>query len=141
MDRQIILEKLESLRRCLKRVRDKCPSSAEALSKDPDAQDIVSVNLTRAVQLAVDIAAHLIARTDHPAPDSMGEVFEVLGKTGIIDDDLVSRLKGAVGFRNIAIHSYREIDWNITFSICSDRLADFERFASAVVAAVESPDP
>ena len=61
MDREVIEHKLESLRRCLQRVADKCPPNPEMLERDPDLQDIIALNLTRAVQLCVD------ARTLLPA--------------------------------------------------------------------------
>ena len=54
MDRLIVSEKLESLRRCLNRIQQKTPLEKETLSQDPDVQDILVVNLTRAVQLCVD---------------------------------------------------------------------------------------
>jgi len=140
MQHEIIHEKMESLRRCLNRVRERCPGSAEQLDADADAQDIVSLNLTRAVQLAVDIASHLIATRDSEAPATMGEAFEKIGDLGIIDATLVKRMRAAVGFRNIAVHSYREIDWDVAFAICEKHLADFETFARAVIAATESPN-
>jgi hypothetical protein len=34
MDRQVIDQKLESLRRCLQRIEAKCPAQAEALLTD-----------------------------------------------------------------------------------------------------------
>ena len=137
MDRQIVLEKLESLRRCLARIRERCPDSAAALAKDVDAQDIVSVNLTRAVQIAVDIAAHMISATEQPPPTTMGESFELLATAGLIPSGLAESMKSAVGFRNIAIHSYRTIDWAIVFSICTECLADFEVFAEQVMKHLE----
>ncbi|MCK5665508.1 MAG: hypothetical protein KAI17_18605 [Thiotrichaceae bacterium] len=85
MDRELIEQKLESLRRALQRVNDKCPESAEILARDFDVQDIVALNLTRAVQLSVDIGSHLVACTDAPPPATMGLVFEVLVGSGIID--------------------------------------------------------
>jgi hypothetical protein len=62
MDRILIERKLDSLRRCLQRVTERCPASAEALAEDLDAQDIVSLKLTRAVQLCVDLAEHVRTR-------------------------------------------------------------------------------
>ena len=61
MDREVVAEKLESLRRCLQRVSEKCPPDVETLLRDFDLQDILALNLSRAVQLCVDIAAHLVA--------------------------------------------------------------------------------
>jgi len=55
MDWNVIEQKLESLRRSLRRVKEKCPENVEALVEDYDAQDILALNLTRAVQICVDI--------------------------------------------------------------------------------------
>jgi len=41
MDRLIVERKIDSLHRCLARVRTKCPPTAADLARDPDAQDIV----------------------------------------------------------------------------------------------------
>lgn len=132
MDREVIEQKLESLRRCLQRIADKCPSDPETLARDPDLQDIVSLNLTRAVQLCVDIGAHLIAGMEVPPPDTMGQTFDALVETGVINEKLAMQLKKAVGFRNIAVHHYREIDWTITHAIARHHLGDFTEFARAV---------
>jgi hypothetical protein len=43
MDREVVEQKLESLRRCLQRVETKCPADADTLAADFDLQDIVSL--------------------------------------------------------------------------------------------------
>jgi hypothetical protein len=63
MDWTVSEQKLESLRHCLRRGQEKCPPDMDTLVKDIDAQDILTLNLTRAVQLCVDIGAHLITAT------------------------------------------------------------------------------
>ena len=57
MAREVVEQKLESLRRCLTRIDQKCPAEAATLHADFDLQDIVALNLSRAVQLSVDIGA------------------------------------------------------------------------------------
>jgi hypothetical protein len=69
--RRVIFDKLESLRRCVQRVEDKRPDDPEVLLTDWDLQDILSLNLMRAVHLCVDVAAHVIASLDAPPPDTM----------------------------------------------------------------------
>lgn len=133
MDRELILEKIESLRRCVRRVEDKRVASVEKLESDWDRQDIITVNLTRAVQLCVDIAAHLISEDDGAPPDTMAEGFDRLREMGVLPDALARRLKGAVGFRNVAVHAYRSIDWQIVHSITHERLDDFRQFARSVL--------
>ena len=133
MDWPVIEEKLESLRRCLRRVELKCPADVSALVNDIDAQDILALNLTRAVQICVDIGAHLISETEYAPPDTMGQTFNVLNSAGLISADLALRMKNAVGFRNIAVHNYDAINWAIVHSIAKTRLTDFEEFARAVI--------
>ena len=132
MDREIIEQKLESLRRCLRRIETKCPSDANTLLEDIDLQDIVALNLSRAVQICVDIGAHLIASMETPPPDTMGQTFDLLAQEGILNNILAANLKKAVGFRNIAVHNYESISWIIVHSIIRYHLADFTEFAKMV---------
>ena len=124
--------KLDSLRRCVARVRQWCPGNAEALAVDIDAQDILSLNLTRAVQLCVDIGTRLLTRSSGLAPETMGQTFTLLAQAEIIAPELADRLQRAVDFRNIAVHEYDEIDWQIVHAIATRHLKDFEDFARAV---------
>lgn len=55
MTDDVIRGKLESLSRCIGRIAEKRPGSAEILMADYDLQDIIAVNLERAVRLCVDI--------------------------------------------------------------------------------------
>lgn len=132
MDRTLIDQKLETRRRCIQRIRQRCPATAELLAADIDAQDIVALNLTRAVQTSVDIAMHVIAGHDVSAPAAMGEAFEALALAGIIDASLADRLKKAVGFRNIAVRQYESIDWAVVRSVCHGDFPDFREFAGAI---------
>ena len=136
MDREVIEQKLEFLRRCIQRVAEKCPDNPETLERDPDLQDIIALNITRAVQLCVDIGAHLIAVMEVPPPDTMGKTFDVLAQAGIIHESLAKQLKKAVGFRNIAVHNYEAINWTIVHAIASQNLGEFAEFAKIVASMV-----
>ena len=133
MDRELIGEKLESLRRCIRRIEQSCPPDLQELKDDLDAQDILTLNLTRAIQLCVDIGVHIISQSDLSAPATMGETFDQLAELGMLEPALAQRLRKAVGFRNIAIHNYEIIDWAIVHTICHHRREDFQAFARAMV--------
>ena len=132
MDREVVEQKLESLRRCLLRIETKCPADAATLVLDFDLQDILSLNLSRAVQLCVDIGAHLISGLDVMPPDTMGQTFDVLAQAKLLTPELALNLKKAVGFRNIAVHNYDVINWYVVHSIAKSHLADFTAFAKTV---------
>ena len=132
MDRVVIHQKLESLRRCLARIRSKEPISLGVLQKDYDLQDMVSLNLTRAVQMTVGIGAHMVSVQMQAAPATMGETFDQLGRMSVISEELALQLKKSVGFRNVAIHNYNAVNWAIVFSILQAHLQDFDAFAKAI---------
>jgi len=133
MDRQVIDQKLESLFRCLSRIKTKFPVDVDRLAMDFDLQDIVSLNLSRAVQLTVDIGGHIVSISNFQSPETMGGTFDVLAQNNVLSQDLAIRLKKSVGFRNIAVHNYDAINWHIVHSIIKDHLGDFSEFAKAVM--------
>lgn len=133
MDRDVVLNKLESLRRCLQRVQDKTPASVDLLIEDYDLQDIIVLNLERSVQMCVDIGLHIISDLEVPAPETMADTFSVLARADCLDDAVAERMIKAVGFRNTAVHAYQEIDWHIVYRIIAEHLDDFRDFARQVL--------
>ena len=134
MDREVIEQKLASLQRCVQRVKEALPADVATLEIDFDKQDIVSLNLSRAVQLTVDMGAHLLSQQHSVSPSSMGQTFELLAQRGLLDPQLAERLKKSVGFRNIAVHNYNKINWAIVHSIVKNHVGDFSEFARVMAA-------
>jgi len=132
VDPDITADKIESLRRRLRRLQHKRPARLDELQANLDLQDILALNLERAVQLAVDLAAMRLAELDARAPQTMGESFAILAEAGLLSNQTAERMQKAVGFRNIAVHSYRDLDWSIVFAIVHERLADFDTFISEI---------
>jgi len=133
VDNKVIGEKLISLNRCLERIKLHIPTTVEALQNDFDAQDIISLNLQRAVQISVDIAAHIL----HEQTSTMAETFLALSRHRLLDSQLASHLAKAVGFRNIAVHEYDTLDINILYSIVTNEIDCFYKFAAAVLEIVK----
>jgi uncharacterized protein YutE (UPF0331/DUF86 family) len=62
----------------------------------------------------------------------MGETFVRLAAGGQINAELAEGWRRAVGFRNIAVHTYEAIDWDIVFVLTGKPLADCDQFAAAM---------
>lgn len=137
MDREVIERKLEALRRHVERIESKRPFALERLKTDNDLQDVVVLNLIQAIQVSVDIGMHLLSARALAAPETMGHVFDSLAASGIIASGLAARMKGTVGFRNLAVHAYDRIDWAIVLAICETRLEDLREFADDVVTSLD----
>ena len=132
MDKEVLETKLEALIRCVHRIKDQNISTLEELEKNLDKQEIIILNLQRAVQICVDIGNHILLDYKTPTPSTMADTFKYLAENKLITDKNAQDLAHAVGFRNIAVHQYEKIDCNIILSIINNHLDDFKIFAEAM---------
>jgi uncharacterized protein YutE (UPF0331/DUF86 family) len=66
--------------------------------------------LQLAIQICIDVGAHLVAARGLRAPDEYRDVFERLSREDTLDAALAERLKDAVGQRNLLVHGYVDLD-------------------------------
>jgi uncharacterized protein YutE (UPF0331/DUF86 family) len=136
LDRDLVLAKVETLERCLARI-------AEVRQQPPtralDLQDVVVLNLQRAVQAMIDLAAHVVAREALGLPDSLGANFTSLEHAGVIGGELAEHMRRMTGFRNVAVHEYRRLDPAVLDGIVRERLGDLRNFAAAIVERLGRP--
>ena len=138
MDNDVLLNKLESLRRCVARIEQKTPETLAELVDDIDLQDIIVLNLERAVQVCVDIGLHVISDLEVSVPDSMSATFRCLAKANVISDEIAQQMAKAVGFRNTAVHAYQAINWAIVYTIINRSLDDFRNFSRQILTFIDS---
>ena len=123
----LYINKLASLERCLLRVNDEFqPKSAflDSLSR----QDAAILNLQRACEVSIDLANMYIKDNNLGLPSNAREAFDILHRHNILSDELASKMKKMIGFRNIAVHEYQSLDINIVVSVIEKHLFDFEEF-------------
>jgi uncharacterized protein YutE (UPF0331/DUF86 family) len=126
VNNDIVFEKIKNIQNCLKRIQEKTKGEPQSLH-DADSQDIFVLNLQRAIQSTIDLAAHVVADEGLGLPSDLKENFFLLEKAKIIPADLSTRLQKMVGFRNIAVHEYTAIDVTILESILTKDLPDLEK--------------
>lgn len=131
-DRDVILAKVSTMQRCLKRIKEVTNLDPESLN-NIDTQDIFILNLQRAVEAAIDIATHIVASEGLGLSTTIRDNFKLLKNTDIIDANLLKKMESMVGFRNIAIHDYKELNVEILKSILSKNLKDLEEFYSTII--------
>ncbi len=134
MDKIVLEKKIDSILRCLNRIEGRLPKTETKFFNDYDAQDVVILNLTRAVQLSVDIATHILATTQLASPSTMADAFVNLERTQIITAEIADKMKRAVGYRNVAVHAYDDINLSITYEIAQRHLGDFKQFIQQILA-------
>lgn len=132
VERDVILAKVGSIPKRLNRIRDVTHLLPESLS-DINVQDVFVLNLQRAIQSCIDLAAHVVASEGLGVPKDIKEHFLLLQNAGIITPDLADRMFKMVGFRNIAVHEYQELNIALLGAILTRHLQDIEDFYTAIV--------
>lgn len=128
----IVVAKVASIQRCIKRARDELASTTD-FAGDYTAQDAAILNVTRACEQAIDLANHLIRVARLGIPADSGQSFELLSAERIVDDRLATRLKKMVGFRNVAVHQYQDLDIAVVESVIRTDLNDLIRFTEVAI--------
>ncbi len=80
----------------------------------------------------MDIALHLCS-AQGVVPATSAQAFAVLAERGVIDPGLAQRLQRAVGFRNVLVHEYTELDWKIVIQVLRTGTKDLAEFGKAVL--------
>jgi len=131
-DRDIVLAKVAAIQKCLRRIKEVTGLFPERLD-DLDVQDIFVLNLQRAIQSAIDLAAHIVAFEGLGISDTIRGHFVLLENAKVITKALSQKMQSMVGFRNIAIHDYQNLDIEILKAILSKHLKDLEQFYTAIL--------
>jgi len=129
MSDDVVLGKAAIIERCLSRAREELAASAD-FQTDLTRQDAAILNVQRACEAAVDIAFRLVRLKGLGAPATNREAFDLLVEAGVIDVALASDLKRMVGFRNLAVHRYTELDIGVVEQVIRTRLDDLGVFAT-----------
>ena len=135
MTPDVALNKKESIERCIRQIRNyySLPSD-KPFEADFMKQDAIAANLQRAAEQTIDLANHVIRKEKLGLPKDSRDSFEILATTNVISSELAAKLKGMVGFRNILVHDYRELDLSIMKDVIEYRLDDLIRFTNDILA-------
>jgi uncharacterized protein YutE (UPF0331/DUF86 family) len=132
IDPDVVYGKVNRIQNCLKRIYDTVDGDLSKLDAY-DVQDVVTLNLQRAAQLVIDLAAHVVRAKSLGMPQSLKDNFQLLYTGKIIDNTLKEKMQRLVGFRNVAVHDYESINPNILKSIVEKHLQDIEEFYAVIV--------
>lgn len=85
----------------------------------------------RFLQLAIetfnDMGNHVVAEMNLGVVNWISDVPSLLCKAGYIDQEMKENWIKMIGFRNVLVHDYLDIDLSLVYDILTNRLKDFEK--------------
>jgi uncharacterized protein YutE (UPF0331/DUF86 family) len=132
VDKDLILAKASSVKRHLRRIEEKRNIDLNIFLKDIDRQESILFNLQMAIQNCIDIAAHIISDEGLGVPGSTNEMFYLLEENGYLDHDITEKMVKAVGFRNLIVHEYEQIELRQVFEITQEDIKDLNEYLKSI---------
>ncbi|MFB9760466.1 type VII toxin-antitoxin system HepT family RNase toxin [Ectobacillus funiculus] len=132
MRNDIILNKIATIERCMKRIHEEYennPANLENYTK----QDSIILNIQRACEASIDIAMHIISIKKFGIPQTSRDAFEFLANNHVISSDLSFKLKAMIGFLNIVVHDYQSVNLAVVQKIIENHLTDYTAFVKQVL--------
>lgn len=136
MTREVLARKLRALERYLDDLRPHRGTSPERLRESPYEVERL---LELMVQVAVDVVTHELAERG-ATPESYRDAFLRAAAADLIPEGLSRRLADAAGLRNVLVHMYDEIDYEIVAESVDRALEDFATFRDLYAERLERPE-
>lgn len=131
-DRLLLQAKLDIVRQNF-RVLDEIEAEGHAAFRKDLRSYLASKHaLQEAAEATLDAAAHLIAANGFRRGQDYKDLFRVLTREGVLEEDLAARLEKMAGFRNVLVHRYAEVDPERVWAVLTSQRQDLLGFFEAV---------
>ncbi|MDQ3575086.1 MAG: DUF86 domain-containing protein [Actinomycetota bacterium] len=126
------------VRRLLQRVSEDLAYLTRRAQEDPATQlgDVERMAALKyvfvtAIEGCLDTAQHLCASEGWGPPASNAEAFRLMARHGVVPGELAEAMAAAVGFRNVLVHGYVDVDDRRVVAFL-DRVGQLEEYVSVV---------
>ena len=136
-DPELVAKKLALIETCVTELRRL--ADPEIIETDIREERFVEHTLQIAIQAAQDVASHIVSDERMGEPRTNRELFDLLARNGWLDESEAALLGNMVGFRNILVHGYGDVDLSIVRDVLENHLDELLQFAAVVRARL--PDP
>ena len=108
----------------------------DLLGSDVREERFVEHTLMIAIESATDVGLHIVAEERLGEPQRRRETFVLLARAGWISRDLSEKLQRMVGFRNVLVHEYDDVDLAKVRAVLEHDLGDLLAFADVIRARI-----
>jgi len=121
---EVIRKRLNKLDEYLFILRGLQKYSFEEFVCDPEHYGSAERFLQLAIEATLDMGNHVIAELALGTVNWYSDIPDILAEKGYLGDDLKETWIRMIGFRNILVHEYIDLDRQIVYEILQHHLAD-----------------
>lgn len=129
----VLIYKAQTIERCIKRVQEEYIGFEDEINTNFTKQDAIILNIERACQACIDMGNHFVKTHKLGIPQSNKDVFQILFSNKIIENEMNKKLQAMVGFRNIAVHDYSNLNLEILHAIIKNELDKLLNFSKIIL--------
>lgn len=100
--------------------------SFEQFNRSPERYGSAERFLHLAIESLIDLGNHVIAELELGTVNWYSDVPTILAETGYLEAELKEKWLQMIGFRNVLVHEYLEIDRAVVFDVLQNHLSDIE---------------
>jgi uncharacterized protein YutE (UPF0331/DUF86 family) len=98
----------------------------EEFLSDPEHYASVERFLHMAIESTIDIGGHIVSGLGLGEVNWYSDIAALMEEKGYISVDLREKWIRIVGFRNVLVHQYIEVDREIVYDVLQNKLGDLE---------------
>ena len=126
ISQKVVVAKSEIVREMLAGIRTLPLDSERDFRADPRMVAAGESYLRRGIEALIDLGRHLLARVFGKLVPEYAEVAAELGRRGVLDPAIATRLRVMARYRNRLVQFYDEVTPAELYRILSSELADIE---------------
>ncbi len=98
----------------------------EEFLSDPEHYASVERFLHMAIESTIDMGGHIVSGLGMGEVNWYSDIAAIMEEKGYISVDLREKWIRIVGFRNVLVHQYVEVDRRIVYDVLQNKLGDLE---------------
>lgn len=128
---EVIRKRLNSLDEYLEILRGLQKYSLDEFLSNPEIYGSAERFLQLAVETTTDMGNHIISTLGLGEVNWYSDIAALMEEKGYITVDLRERWIKMIGFRNILVHDYLEVDRKIVYNVLQNGVDDLEKLKRA----------
>ena len=90
-------------------------------------------NIHVAVEFLVDLSSYMLSELGSKIPDTYKGIVSSIGEECNMDGSLIKEIRGVIGLRNIIVHLYADIDYDLVLKELNEIVDNMLKYVKKLI--------